>query len=1230
MGEGEDVPKKKSHRDRHSGRKAEKKRTKKNSQNPVEGLTDKQRNPKAFAFNSAIRAERRFRRKQDIDTKKQHIPLVDRSPIEPPPILIAVVGPPKVGKTTLINNLIKLFTKSPLSNIKGPVTVVTGKKRRITIVECNNDINSMIDLAKVCDLALLLCDASFGFEMEVFEFLNICQVHGMPRIMGILTHLDMIKNSKTLKNTKKTLKHRFWTEVYPGAKLFYLSGIIYGEYLKNEVKNLGRFISVMKFRPLLWRQNHSYILGDRYEDLTNQELIRQNPKADRTISLYGYVRGVPLKQENVIHIAGFGDIRINEISYLPDPCPLPEQIKKRALVEKERLIYAPFSGVGGIVYDKDAVYIELKNTHSHIKRDEGDEASNIVANLFETKATTDIKIQQPDLQIFTGGHKITAMDFENTTHETDEIELFEPGIKIKKVDSEDVNLEEELRKLRSKTYREERIVDSSGRVRRKVIFNDNPEQDEKSDEAFDEEEDEPDLSKSDKIEVKSIPQAKADENVQLKIKQVLNELENKQLNYYEASSDSDSDQSVLSEKPTKSLETAISSDEELEEDQDIVDKEIDGSDGENEGETKFFGEEDAEDTALKWKDNLVKKAHDAFLDRIHGSQNLMKLVYGVFDSHHEKQKADLENQENSDSDSADIGGIFKKISKDQRKLKAEKDNMNLMDSPLMFPWNTETKDWTDKENKILIANCFVTGKWKDSEDASELLKLDDAEDLSDVDGDFEDLETGIKHVAPKKDVETGQKRKREDSEKDEKADRAALAEKKRKLKEKFDSEYDNGDKSTYYEELKMTAEKQAQLNKTVFDNMPDDVRVQVEGFRPGMYVRLELKNVPSEFISNFDPTYPLIIGSLNMGEENIGYVNVKIKKHRWYNRILKTSDPLIISMGWRRFQTIPLYSKLEDDLKYRYLKYTPEHLSCNAHFWGPITPQGTGFLALQSVDSNPEILKKQGFRIAATGSVQELDKSTQIMKKLKLIGYPLKIYKKTAFIKGMFNSSLEVAKFEGARIKTVSGVRGQIKKAVSKPEGCFRATFEDKILLSDIVFCRTWYKVHVPEYYNPVTTLLLLPAQKNQWRGVRTTGEIKRERNVKNEATKNSLYTPIVREEKPFKPLIVPAKLQKALPYRDKPKHNVKMSDQKKSIDRVAVIREPQEQKIANMMKMIKASYQHKQAKLKEETQQRLEKHRQEVSAQEARKNKKIKEKKKDVFRKKSKAQMSQEMKDKK
>ncbi len=49
---------------------------------------------------------------------------------------------------------------------------------------------------------------------------------------------------------------------------------------------------------------------------------------------------------------GVGDFEVKEISKLPDPCPLPEKEKKRSLSEKEKLLYAPMCGVGGVMYDK--------------------------------------------------------------------------------------------------------------------------------------------------------------------------------------------------------------------------------------------------------------------------------------------------------------------------------------------------------------------------------------------------------------------------------------------------------------------------------------------------------------------------------------------------------------------------------------------------------------------------------------------------------------------------------------------------------------------------------------------------------------------------------------------------------------------------------------------------------------------------------------------------------------
>lgn len=1224
------------HRKKHSGPKAEKKKKKHHADLGLGDEEDaRKRNPRAFAVHSAVRMARTFHRTQDLKTKKHHIPVVDRTPLEPPPVVVVVVGPPKVGKSTLIQCLVRNFTKQKLTEIRGPVTIVSGKKRRLTIIECGCDINTMIDLAKVADLVLMLIDASFGFEMETFEFLNICQVHGFPKIMGVLTHLDTFRNNKQLRKMKKKLKHRFWTEVYQGAKLFYLSGMVYGEYQKQEIRNLGRFISVMKFRPLVWQMSHPYVLADRMEDLTDPEDVRSNGKCDRKVSLYGYLRGAYLKNKTQVHIPGVGDFSVSDVSFLPDPCPLPDQQKKRSLSEKEKLIYAPLSGVGGVVYDKDAVYIDLGANHAQQEEMRAKKPSHeLVQGLIATHATIDSKMSSSKVSLFMDSKPLGSEEVEDAevvmpkekrivdakTGQVRRKAIFE-GDESDEEDSdgedndsesgsesddeaEEEETDNEDNKLKPYIQTPKRLkleeMKDDGKMELPAFADSDDSLEEKGEEMEEESEGEHSDSdgKEDEEEESELEQGSGDDGQKIlasdgrpvdevevkKFKGSRKRAEGRLPSKVTTTADSgnctgeDPSSEVESDEGSSEEEDKSSSDSERE---DLDDRRADHPQKlktktkiEKEELEDMLKEEDCvEDVhsaaetagALRWKEGLAQKAAENFLRQQQSTPNLRKLIYGTV--------AEKEEEE-GDSD-GELGGLFH-VSRPDKEYRRKANALDCSKFPV-----ESLQDWDMEEVMNSVRDCFVTGKWEADKDAAKLLEEDE-----ELYGDFEDLEAGDVHKG-KSAVPEEEMVSEEEEEKEESGDPSAAPEeedkkkkrleKKRKLKERFDTEYDDGD-ATYFDDLKGEMQKQAELNRAEFEDQEDDIRVQYEGFRPGMYLRLELESVPCEFVVNFDPRYPMILGGLGNSEGNVGYIQMRFKKHRWHRKILKTRDPLIFSLGWRRFQTIPMYYIEDHNGRHRLLKYTPEHMHCGATIWGPITPQGTGFLAVQSVSgTTPE------FRIAATGVVLDLDKSITVVKKLKLIGYPCKIYKNTAFIKGMFNSALEVAKFEGSAIRSVSGIRGQIKKALRSPEGGFRATFEDKLLMSDIVFIRTWYPVSVPTFYNPVTSLLKPAGEKDTWVGMKTTGQLRHEMGIKLQQNKDSLYKPILRQQRHFNPLHIPRALQKALPFKSKPKMMEKKAKLAKDRRRPALIKEPHERKISALLSALGAvhSYKRKKAEAK-------------------------------------------------
>ncbi|KZT12217.1 DUF663-domain-containing protein [Laetiporus sulphureus 93-53] len=1128
----------KAHHPSQSGSKAEKK-SKAKDKEKQHGF-----NEKAFAPKSGRRADRQARRKVERDQTRLHVPTVNRTPDDhPPPVIVAIVGPPGVGKTTLLRSLVRRHTKQTLSHIQGPVTVVSGKKKRITFIECNNDLNSMIDIGKIADLVLLMIDGSYGFEMETFEFLNILQSHGFPKVIGVLTHLDLIKKAATLRTTKKTLKKRFWTEIYQGAKLFYLSGVINGRYPDTEILNLSRFISVMKFRPLVFRNSHPYLLADRLEDLTSREEIRQsNGKCDRTITVYGYLHGTNLRLGMKVHIPGAGDLSMKSISVLSDPCPLPDadSERRRKLSEKKQLlIHAPMSDIGGILYDKDAVYI---NVPGNFTRGDADapqgEGEKMVMDLQDVKATLEDAVTRSQIKLFGSSSKpiVVAAGPSRTSHDSDDGQSSGQYSDSETEDEE--NGEAELG-IGAKEDLDE--ADSSG------------ERNGASSQASDD-------ARAARFS------GDRGRSTRRRVHRSMNEL-------------------PAHEGPARAIEYAESDrDEDMES---ILDRVSPVMFDDDAGLDLKSDDEDMSDDeeAPRWKSDLREKAITSFMQhsRRGKRKDLTKMIYMTSLSPAEiinnasstKQGDDHPDQQ---LDTEDFFNVIDKASPDVEDVDMTKGAVHAED----------LEKWEEEELLESIRHLFITGTTAGDDASADNEAVNDEhvdEKLGDDDQQVDSIADHEKHRA------------------------AALVAKKKALKRKFDEQYDDPESSKmdFYDEQKERMAKQLEINRAEFDDLDAETRALTEGYRPGSYVRIELENVPCEMVESFDPSYPIVVGGLLTSEERLGYVQVRIKRHRWYSKTLKTNDPLIFSLGWRRFQTIPIYSLDDHSIRMRMLKYTPDHMHCFATFYGPVSLPNTGFCAFNSLSKDVA-----GFRVSATGVVLDIDRSVKIVKKLKLTGVPYKIFKNTAFIKDMFTSALEVAKFEGANIRTASGIRGQVKKALTKPEGSFRATFEDKVLISDIVFLRAWFSIQPRRFYNPVTSLLL--SDKAKWAGMRLTGQVRREKGLKTPLNVNSTYKPVERPARRFNTLKVPRKLQAALPYASKPKL-VKQQHRQPYLQKRSVILEAEEKKAIALLQQMRALRKDQVIRRKEKQDQHRAAYRKKIEKDEAKKSEKEREKRKAYMR---------------
>ncbi|KAG5474433.1 hypothetical protein LSCM1_03215 [Leishmania martiniquensis] len=1147
----------KSHKIKTTGNKAAKKDALRKRRAGIDLEQNRGSNAKAFQGPSVCghKAQKFFRSIEKKETAL-HVPTLDktlRHVVAEPPLLVAVVGPPGVGKTTLIRSMVKFYSNRNLTSVRGPVTVIAGRSRRITFMECPNTLASMCDLAKVADLVLLMVDGSYGFEMETFEFLNIAQVHGFPKMFGVVSHLDSLKTGKAMKKRKKFLRHRFWHEVAAGAKLICLSPMVRGMYRPTDVLNLHRLLICVEPKIQAWRNTHSCVVMDRVEDITDPDVVASSPLHNRTVAFYGYARGKPMKAGQLVHIPGLGDFPVAHLSHQPDPCQLDKfngdskeggNHRMRHLSLKQKKLYAPYCDVGGISYDDDAIYIHEDAEKSAIER-----TGEGLQLLRDLQSVQPMDATEAKLRIVP--HRRRPMNFrDEDTMELDMEGVHMPSDADWSDDADDEGVcsnvlldsgdgVEHERERRDPPRLSDYAVADGGEGG--AASTDGDADGESSDEAalaprL--------LNDPDAIRLSVVRHDWSDPSMLRSLKDLcvtgnweagveggdeedVSGAEEGSRGY--DSNDEDFELKARGERPVSGRGGAATAG--------FSASKSDGGGDSDDGEDGSSSAGDADLGFARFR-NGSRGAAAAPIKM----NALASIGYGGSGD----RRAALKRGAEADADDEyggynilDDNGDGGEVDNNEKPSHSDRDGADQELNDLVSSFLVQSTSHKSNSGSPVHGGAAAKAGL-DREDGIQF--FDEATRYDRDDGGEENRpRSRRRHVNPQEERDANAEAMAEAAVRQggsltQEEERLLL--KKMAKKRAFNDEYDTGGTdagknttfSHHYQLSRQVEERKERINEALGD-VGDDLekKIQLVGYFSGLYLRIVVDSVPVEFLKTFNPTVPLIAGGVNAGEDEFHIVQARIKRHRWFPKILKSQDPLLLSMGWRRFQTQPIFSTEDPNGRCRYLKYTPLHMHCMAAFYAPVAPPNTGFLAIPVRD--PRV---PSFRIPCTGYTIGNDVSTPIVKKLKLTGTPAKVEKTTAFIKGMFSSDVEAAKFVGAKLKAVSGVRGIVKSAIKGKGGLVRATFEDKLFPSDIVFIRAWKSVEPPRYCSMQRNLV-----DAEWAGMRTMRELRLDYNMPLPRNEDSEYTEIKRrhrvaeeDEDPAKQKVLLSRnLKMQLPY---------------------------------------------------------------------------------------------------
>ncbi|XP_307850.5 pre-rRNA-processing protein TSR1 homolog [Anopheles gambiae] len=174
---------------------------------------------------------------------------------------------------------------------------------------------NVLDALKVCDSVILLLTAVAGETDEVIDkagakVLNMALTQGLPTPMVCLMDMESINPKK--RSQVKTNIQKAVSTVLPDEKVMQLDKL-------TDALNLLRRIGGQKRKVTHNRCNRPHMLGERVEYVPSAPEPGQSERPTGTLKVTGFVRGVPLSVNQLVHIPGLGEFQLESVAFPTDP-----------------------------------------------------------------------------------------------------------------------------------------------------------------------------------------------------------------------------------------------------------------------------------------------------------------------------------------------------------------------------------------------------------------------------------------------------------------------------------------------------------------------------------------------------------------------------------------------------------------------------------------------------------------------------------------------------------------------------------------------------------------------------------------------------------------------------------------------------------------------------------------------------------------------------------------------